>query len=200
MTLGILPKLRFSHAEHLRLLLEPSEDAQSLITQGMSAAAFISALDATGQTTDAIRYLAVGLPRREAIWWACAVWRRFLPPTLPEPEAAAWQAVEAWVYEPTEANRRAAYPLAEALKFQTAGAYAALGVFWSGGSLAPPETNLVIPPGDALTGSMVAASVIMCCVPGAAKSIGERHKAALSMGADIANGGSGQSAKELAPA
>ncbi len=200
MTLGILPKLRFSHAEHLRLLLEPSEEAQSLITPGMTSAAFIAALDKAGETTDAIRYLAVGLPRREAIWWACTARRRLLPVVLPDPEAAAWQATEAWVYEPSEANRRAAYPLSEALKFQTAGAYAALGVFWSGGSLAPPESNLIIPPGDALTGSMVAASVILCCVPGPAKSIGERHKAALSMGADIANGGSGQSAKELAPA
>lgn len=188
---GFLPKVRFSLAEHLCALLEPSEDAQSVLAPGQSGSDFILALAQQGHVIDAIRYLAVGLPRREAVWWACACRRHFLPAELPAAEALAWTVAETWVYEPTEPHRRAAFAPAEALKHQTAGAYAALGVYWSGGSLAPPEVSIVIPPGDGLTGSAVAASVILCCVPGVAKSIAARHKTAFDMGCDIAKGGSG---------
>lgn len=191
MDLGFLPKLRFAQAEHLCTVLEPGEEARAVLAPGMSAAQFLSALVAAGNVIDAIRYLAVALPRREAVWWACACGRTFLPPELPEGEVRAWQAAESWVYEPSEPARRACFAPGEALKFETAGAYAALGAFWSGGSLAPPEVALVIPPGDGLTGSAVAASVILCCVPGPAKHIGQRHQAAFSIGIDIANGGVG---------
>lgn len=189
---GFLPKVRFPLAEHLCTLLEPSEEAAAVLVPGMSASDLILTLARQGLVIDAIRYLAVGLPRREAVWWACACRRRFLTDPLPAAEEAAWAAAEGWVYEPTEPRRRAAFAPAEALKHQTAGAYAALGVFWSGGSLAPPEVSIVIPPADSLTGSAVAASVILCCVPGAAKTISARHEAAFQIGCDIANGGSGQ--------
>jgi hypothetical protein len=192
MDLGFLSKLRFATAEQLCVLFEPGEEAGALLAPGLSAAGFIQALASAGLMTDGLRYLAVGLPKREAVWWACTARKALLPVELPPLDISAWQAAEAWVYQPTEAHRRAAYPIAEALKFDTAGAYAALGVFWSGGSLAPPESNLVIPPGDSLAGSAIGASLLLCCVPGPAKDIGERQSAALLIGADIANGGNGQ--------
>ncbi|MBB3808159.1 DUF6931 family protein [Pseudochelatococcus contaminans] len=188
---GFLPKFRFSLAEQLCTLIEPEEEAGALLLPGQSAVDFVKALVADGQNIDAIRYIAVALPRREAVWWTCATRRCLLPEDLPPAEAEAWAIAETWVYEPTEANRRAAFAYAEALNFGTAGAYAALAVFWSGGSLAPPETGELVPPGDQLTGSAAAASVIYCCVPGEAKMIGKRHEAALAIGIDIANGGNG---------
>lgn len=188
---GHLPKLRFPRIEQLFAVLEPDEEARALAQPQQTSAAFFAALIDGGLFVDAIRYLAVALPRREAVWWACATHRKLPVADAPEAEIAAWQAAETWVYEPTEPHRLAAYRVAEALKFNTAGAYAALGVFWSGGSLAPPETGQHIPPGDALTGSAVSASVLFCCVPGEAKVIGERQRLALGIGVDIANGGSG---------
>ncbi|OYW31289.1 MAG: hypothetical protein B7Z15_07710 [Rhizobiales bacterium 32-66-8] len=200
MDLGFLPKLRFAHAAALCGILEPGENARTLLVPGMSASGFLAALAEAGEVIDAIRYLAVALPRREAVWWACACRRKFLPPDLPEAEARAWQAAEDWVYDPVEPKRRVCFAPGEALKFETAGAYAALGAFWSGGSLAPPEVSLVVPPGDGLTGAAVAASVILCCVPGPAKSTGARHAAAFAIGTDIANGGVGLSAGAVASA
>ncbi|TDT99757.1 MULTISPECIES: DUF6931 family protein [Azorhizobium] len=200
MELGFLPKLRFSLAEQLCTVLEPGEEARALLKPGMSAGQFLSALAGAGLFVDAIRYLAVALPRREAVWWACACRRTFLPAELPVAEATAWQAAEAWVYEPSEPLRRACFAPGEALKFETAGAYAALGTFWSGGSLAPPEVALVIPPGDGLTGSAIAASVILCCVPGPAKHTGQRQQAAFAIGIDIANGGVGLTEAQGQPA
>lgn len=188
---GFLPKVRFSLAEHLCTLLEPGEEARGVLAPGMTGSGFIMALAEQGHVIDAIRYLAIALPRREAVWWACACRRHFLPAELPPAEALAWTTAETWVYEPTEPHRRAAFAPAEALKHETAGAYAALGVYWSGGSLAPPEVSIVVPPGDGLTGSAVAASVIFCCIPGPAKTISSRHTAAFEIGCDIARGGAG---------
>ncbi|GJD50493.1 hypothetical protein OPKNFCMD_3236 [Methylobacterium crusticola] len=187
---GSLPKLRFSSAEELCTVLVPGEEAEALLKPRLGAADFLAALVAAGLVVDAIRYLAVALPRREAVWWACAT-RRRMPVVETEPEQAAWQAAEAWVYEPTELNRRATYAHAERLRFETAGAYAALGVFWSGGSLAPPESAQHVPPGDGLTGSAVGASVMLRCVPGEARTTAERQRLVLEAGFDIARGGSG---------
>ncbi|MEH3148518.1 MAG: hypothetical protein PGN34_26480 [Methylobacterium frigidaeris] len=187
---GSFPKLRFSSAEELCAVLAPGEEAGAVLAPRQGAAEFLAALATAGLLVDAIRYLAVALPRREAVWWACAA-RRRMPAAESEPERAAWQAAETWVYEPTEPNRQATYAHAEGLKFDTAGAYAALGAFWSGGSLAPPETGQHIPPGDGLTGSAVGAAVMFRCVPGEAGTIAERHRLALETGFDIARGGSG---------
>ena len=184
------PKLRFGSAEELHAVLAPGEEAGAVAESHPGAAAYIAALTASGLLVDAIRYLAVALPHREAVWWACAA-RRRLPAAETEPEQAAWRAVEAWVYEPSEPNRQATYGHAEGLKFETAGAYAALAAFWSGGSLAPPETGQHIPPGDGLSGSAVGAAVMVCCVPGEAGTIADRHRLALEAGFDIARGGSG---------
>ncbi len=196
MEIGFLPKVRFSLAAQMFAILEPSEEVAALSPPDQPAADLIVALAGAGQYVDAIRYLAVALPRREAVWWACVVGETMLGEitTADSPEGAAWKAAEAWVYEPTELRRQATYPVADALKFNTAGAYAALGAFWSGGSLAPPESGQVVPPGDGLTGSAVGASILLSCVPGDARAIGKRHMAALSIGADIANGGSGKRA------
>jgi len=200
MDLGFLPKLRFALAAPLCGILEPGESARAVLVPGMTASGFLAALAGAGEVIDAIRYLAVALPRREAVWWACACRRQFLPPDLPAPEAQAWQVAEDWVYDPVEPKRRVCFGPGEALKFETAGAYAALGAFWSGGSLAPPDVSLVVPPGDGLTGTAVAASVILCCVPGPAKAISERHTRAFAIGTDIANGGVGLSDLQVAPA
>ncbi|RVU16938.1 DUF6931 family protein [Methylobacterium oryzihabitans] len=187
---GPLPKLRFSSAEELCAVLAPGEQAGAVTAPRQGAADFLAALVAAGLLPDAIRYLAVALPRREAVWWACAT-RRRMPAAETEPEQAAWGAAETWVYEPTEPNRQATYAHAEGLKFDTAGAYAALGAFWSGGSLAPPETGQHVPPGDGLTGTAVGAAVMFRCVPGEARTIAARHRLALDIGLDIARGGSG---------
>ncbi len=85
---------------------------------------------------DAIRFLAAALPKREAVWWALGCVRSAFPKPVPQ-AARAIAAADAWVKEPTEANRRACGEAASAADYGTAPGCLAAAAFLSGGSLAP---------------------------------------------------------------
>ena len=88
--------------------------------------------------TEAVRLCAHALPRREAVWWACMCARGVPPQALPAADIAALNAAETWVRKPgDEALRRAAWDAAQATDFRSPEAWAAVGAFWSGGSLSP---------------------------------------------------------------
>ncbi|MBP2298717.1 DUF6931 family protein [Azospirillum picis] len=186
-----MPKLRFARAAEAVAGLDLSPEAKALLSPGLPTAAFLKALIDAELYVDAIRLLGMALPRREAVWWGCLAARGALPADAPPADADALAAAEAWVFRPSEENRRAAFAPAQAANFETACAYAAMGAFWSGGSLAPPDAAVVVPPGDGLTGTAAAAAVLMAAaaVP---KEIKARQKAALVQALDIANGGSGK--------
>lgn len=185
-------KIRFTLAEHMFRFIPPDEIPPELHKPAQSAEDFIEALCQASEWLPAIRYLALALPRREAVWWAIAVRRHFETDTKMLPaEVAAWTAAAKWVYQPTEENRKATFPLAEALKFSTAAAYAALGAFYAAGNMAPEESKVFVPPGEGLTASMVAASVILTCVDTKPNEIVVRQKTAIQIGSDIACGGNG---------
>ncbi|MGF7172672.1 DUF6931 family protein [Azospirillum doebereinerae] len=186
-----MPKLRFAHAAQAVAGLELSPEATALMAPNVGTAPFLKALIEAELFVDAIRLLGMALPRREAVWWGCLAARGALAPDAAPADVAALEAAEAWVYRPTEENRRATFAPAEAANFQTACAYAAMAAFWSGGSLAPPDAAVVIPPGDGLTGTAAAAAVLMAAaaVP---KEAPARQRATLVQALDIANGGSGK--------
>src|SRR5690348_16879504 len=95
-------------------LLTLSEPGQALLGPEMQPAEFIDLLCAEGLWADAIRFLAHALPKREAVWWACVAARAALADDAPARQVAVIEAAEAWVYQPTEENRRAAMEKAEA--------------------------------------------------------------------------------------
>ena len=196
--LGLMPKLRFARAAEAVAGLSLSDDAKPVLkaaaANAATPAALVSALLGTELYADAIRVLAMALPRREAAWWACLAAREALSASeKPDAEAAALAAAEAWVFKPTEENRRPCFPLAQALEFATPAAYAAMAAYWSGGSPAPPDAPVVIPPGDALTGTAAGAAVLLAAAREPA-AIKQRYKAALEQAVDIANGGNGRRA------
>src|ERR1700674_3454978 len=68
---------------------------------------FLNALTSQGKVADAVTFCAYLLPRREAVWWACASARALLGP-IPRERGAGLAAAEAWVYEPDDKHRHAA--------------------------------------------------------------------------------------------
>lgn len=166
-------------------------EAKALEKPGALAPVLFEAMVSQGLYVDAVRFLARGLPKREAVWWACLCARDRLPPEPSPVILAALKAAEDWVYKPTEENRRAAMVKAEAAQFDTPSSWAAVGAFWSGGSMSP-EGNPVVPPGEHLTGLAVAGSIMLAAAQTEPQHATERYQQFLAYGANIARGGRGR--------
>ncbi len=153
------------------------------------------ALEGGGFLVEATRLLAHALPRREAVWWACMCALHTAPPDLPQPDRTAREAAEAWVRQPAEPSRRAAMTRAQEAGFGTPEAWAAVGAFWSAGSMAPVGQPEVPAPAH-LAGTAVAGAVVLAGVRGDPGRREARLRRFLESGRDIAGGGAGRLAPE----
>lgn len=186
-----LPKLATPLAPLLpRLELEPA--AAAAVAGAQTAAQGVEQLEAKGFLNDAARLTAHALPKREAVWWACMCANAVPAPALSALDAAARAAAEAWVRKPAdESLRRAAWDAAQKTDFRSPEAWAAVGAFWSGGSMAP-EGQPVVPPAEHLTGVAISGAVVMAAVRGQPERAQARLKRFLAGAKDIASGGAGR--------
>jgi hypothetical protein len=188
--IGPLAKVKVMAAEAVKpLSLKP--EAMALLQPQASVPEFLSALIAAGLMNDAVAVMAQALPKREAVWWACLAARTLVDAETAPPVIAAIEAAEAWVYKPTEELRRAAMERAQATGFDHPGVWAAVGAFWSGGSMAPPNVPAV-PPAEHLTGLAVSGAVNLAAVIRQPEQAPAKLKAFMEQAVDIANGGSGR--------
>ena len=151
----------------------------------------LTRLELAGLAGEAARLAAFALPPREAVWWACMCARHTLPATPPAVAAAILDATESWVRRPRDEARRAAMALAEAGPMDTPEAWAAIGAFWSGESMAPPGAPAV-PPAPHLHATAVAGAVALAAVRGDARRQAARLTRFLASARDIAAGGAGR--------
>lgn len=168
-----------------------SDEGRAALDPALAPHDFVGRLCAGELFPDAVRFLAHGLPKREAVWWACLAARAALAADAPPAQIEAVTAAEAWVYKPEEENRRAAMARAEAAGFDNPASWAAVAAFWSGGSLAPPEAP-VVPPGDTLTAGAVAGAVLLGAVQREPERAPEKYRRFIAQGLDIARGGNGR--------
>jgi len=190
-----LPKLATPLAPLLpRLELEAP--ALSAIGAAATAAEGIATLEAAGLRVEAARLAAHALPKREAVWWCCMCARAVPDPALAEADTAALVAAEAWVRRPgEEALRRAAMEAAQRTGFKTPEAWAAVGAFWSGGSMAP-EGAPAVPPAEHLTGVAIAGGIVLASVRGRPERAADRLARFLAAAREIAAGAAGRMAPE----
>lgn len=170
--------------------VELSQDAKAYFLPTLSPQGYLSLLVDNQQIGDAVRFMAFLLPVREGIWWSCAVAHS----NLAEPnelEARCLELAAAWVFDPTEERRRSCMKAAEAAKFEGAAAYAALAVFWSGGSMAPEGMAEALPD-PSLAPIGVGASILLSITAGDPLKLDQRFEKAMARGVDIANGGNGR--------
>ena len=175
--------------------MELDAEGIKLLDGAADAATGMERLQGAGRMIDAARIAAHALPKREAVWWACLAARAYIDAGNPvePPDTDALSAAEAWVFKPDEDNRRVAYDRAMATGFQTPASWAAMGSFWSGGSIAPPNLPSVPPPPNAL-GRAIWGAVILAAVsnPKSPEDMEAKHRAFLTQGIDIAQGGNGR--------
>lgn len=167
--------------------IQLGEPSRKLLRDGITPRAFLDALVAAGHLPDALRFLAAALPKREAVWWACVCARQGYGTAVPPPAGAALQAAERWVADPSDANRRAAHPPAEAAGVGTPAGAAAIGAFLSGGSLAPPNLPAVPPP-DHATALAVGGAVRLAAVLAEPEKAAAKHRRFLELGNAVENG------------
>jgi len=183
-------KVAAGTADEICRRVDLSGEAKAFLVPNLSPQGYLSLLLQAEAIGDAIRFLAFALPVREGVWWACVVAHSLIAKPS-DGEAACINLAARWVYDPTEEHRRACMAAAESLNFEGAAAYAALGAFWSGGSLAPegmPEA-----PADPSLGHVgVGASVLLSLTAGDPLTMDDRFRTVMARGADIANGGNGR--------
>ncbi|MCQ8126866.1 DUF6931 family protein [Methylomonas rivi] len=171
--------------------IELDQSARACLAADPAPVDFLKSLIEQKLYPDAVRFLARALPKREAVWWACLSARSCMQ-EKPEPKLVqAVEAAEAWVYKPTETNRRQAFNAAEAASFENPAAWAGMGAFWSEGSMAP-ENVPAVPPADNLTAKAVAGAVMLAAVQSQPEKANDKYLFFLEQGVDIANGGNGR--------
>lgn len=127
------------------------DDAQPLVAAAVDGAALVQALTANAKPAEALRVIAAALPPREGVWWAWVSARHAAqltaPGGTPTPAVtAALAAVERWIANPDEEGRRAAWAAGERAGLETAAGCTAAAVFFTSGSVAPPDIAPVPPP------------------------------------------------------
>ena len=142
---------------------------------------------------DAIRLLAISLPKPAAVWWGvlCAwdLYRQPTPELLPEPALAdeALAAALDWVRYPREVTRRAAERAGREAKASSAAGALALAAAWSHGSLAPVGLP-VVPPAWYLTGKLTAGALLLTAACKRPYDLHLHYRRYLEIGIDIAGG------------
>lgn len=166
------------------------QEAQAVLQPEHTPAQFLEQLMAQKYWADAVRFLAHGLPKREAVWWSCICVEHGLNDATVVDVKLALQTAKQWVYQPTEEHRRVAQIAAEKVGYDQPVSWAALAAFWSGGSITAPEAPEVAP-GPSLTGHAVAGAILLAAVqePAQAEQCYQRF---LQQGIHIANGGNGE--------
>lgn len=162
-----------------------SDEAQALLREDDAPHGYVSRLMEEGFPNDAVKLLGALLPPREAIWWAWTCSRKAAGDEAPAEVTAALAAIERWLREPTDANRRAAMDAGEAADLSTPAGCVALATFFSGGSIAPPEVEPVAPP-PFVAGKTLATAIILSAVIDEPEKAPEKLKGFLDQGIHVA--------------
>ena len=191
-----IPEQRFSkitqaNTQLLCQTIELNETAKVLLQACPTSVDYIQQLVDKKLYTDAVKVLAHALPKREATWWACLCARKTLTDTLLATESKAIELAEAWVYKPSEENRKLLIPLVETAHFKSAASWAAVAAFWSGSNISlTPEVT--IPATEGLTAKAVIGAIITAAVSDKPENIASNYQFFLKQGIDIACGGDGR--------
>lgn len=140
--------------------IELEDEGRSLLTDNQTPREFASLLVEHGRLRDAVRFTAAWLPKGDAVRWGSQCVRNFMGENILAEDAAAVQIVDRWSVTPTEDLRRDAERIAEQIDGRTPAGWLAMAVFWSGGSVAPPERDPVPPP-EHLTATAVTAALLL---------------------------------------
>lgn len=175
-----------SHANVLlktRLDAPPTADATTVLEE----------LDRKGALVDLLRVLAVLLPARERVWWACLAARDYIGPRGPD-DPPSLSTSEAWVLDPSEENRDAARITLDHAYVDDDTVNCALAVLYHDGTLGPGDLRQY--PAPAGAAETAAFAMNMVALGQLSDKFEEHGRLLVDRALDIAKGGRGLIAAE----
>ena len=160
------PKPQLSPVAQLIEHAELSDEAKTKVRPDVTPSAFMRDLVGAGLMVDGVKFLAQAIGPARAIAWALACVRELRA----ENDGTALAIFDAWAADASDANRRAAADAAEDGPEKSLG----LAIFFSGGSIAPPEVDPVPPPPH--IAEKLAAGAIMLAVVAEPEHAPERYR------------------------
>lgn len=177
-------RVKWTRAGQVAVLLDGLVDLEALYDQPPAQAfAALRKVD----LSQAARFLAQCLPRMEAIRWVAACLNTMAAAGQPE-RLVARKAVNRWLADPSDANRRIAYEAGQIVGWASAEGAACLSVFLSGGSIAPEGQEQGVPPSPGAFGQAVAGAVLMAAFGEGAAAFERRLTANIDLGEKAAAG------------
>jgi len=146
---------------------------------------YINRVAADREADDVVKFIGFALPRRCSVWWSVQCLRSEVSAVDEEP--GMLDAVTQWVQQPTDESRRQLMQMAEEVDMATAASWTAAAVFWSHGSMAPPDLDEV-PAAENMTGKAVYASIAMASFGETPAKAPERRQAFKDLALQIAAG------------
>jgi hypothetical protein len=163
---------------------ELSDKAMALMKPDYHPREFIRVLSDNNLFPDAVRFLAHGMPKREAVWWGWVCARRSAGPDAPPEIKSVLTATEAWIGQPNDDNGRAAHAAAKAAGLGTPAGCAGLAAFFCGSTLGPSHLQ-AIPPGEYLYAKAVSGAVIFAAVSSEPEKAPEKFNNYLAQGMEV---------------
>lgn len=157
---------------------ELSDEATGLFHAELTPEQYVAKLSEVDLFPDALKYLAHTLAGRASIAWSLSCLRSLQPnPNRREQEALT--AIETWLADPSDANRRTAQFASENANLATPAGCLAMAAFFTEGSIAPPERDHVpVPPHVA---QKLAAAAVILAVVQQPKEAAERYRRCLEV-------------------
>lgn len=182
-----LVKIKAATAWEVCVNFDLKQELRPLLREAMPPRAFLEVLLANKQYLAGIDFLSHALAPRDAIWWGCLCLQHALGNNFPEPDKAACKAAVRWILAPTEENRAAAKPPADAAGPSSPAGNLAGAASLTGGNIAPPKAPPMPPPPFA-PAKAVAASIKLATTKAEPVKIAETQKLYLELGVTLAEG------------
>jgi hypothetical protein len=173
-----------------RLLADASTKLETKLDLPVVASVedYLTALDEKGEVIDILRLLAVALPRRESVWWACLAAADLCDGD--DEATPSLRAAKAWVYKPDEENREAVRVAMEAADNDDDTVYCAMAAYYGDGTAGAGELADTAAPPPAVSGAVIAQTMLAIRESGQLLDAGADLMIRRAL--DIAKGGNGK--------
>lgn len=170
--------------KNIATIAKVSKPAMTHCNDEISPSKYVDLLENEKLFKDAVLFLAHGLPIQIGVHWGHKCCSELISPEAAEKNERAMKAVEAWLKEPSDENRRAANEAAKSDDETTAADVLGMAVFMSGGSITPPSAPATQPP-PYLAQKLTAQAISIAVLSEKPKEKEARYKQALQFSRDI---------------